>query len=131
MDLDGFKRVNDELGHAAGDVLLIEVSRMFRSAIRPSDTVARLGGDEFIILLDPISDIFGAETVAQRIIDSLSNPIPLDQQPVRVSASIGIVPDAKKYSDADAIIRDADQAMYRVKMGGKAGYAFFQGSVQD
>ena len=119
LDLDGFKSVNDALGHAAGDDLLREVARRLVAAVRPSDTVARLGGDEFAVLLEQSSrPLDEATTIADRILASLSAPVELTDQTVSISASLGIAcgdPEATSGS----LLREADVAMYRAKATGK------------
>jgi diguanylate cyclase (GGDEF)-like protein/PAS domain S-box-containing protein len=119
LDLDGFKNVNDSLGHGAGDVLLREVARRLRGAVRPGDTVARLGGDEFAVLIEESSRAGAeAEVVAERILQALATPVDVGTRTVRVTASIGIA-----IGDADrsrsALLRNADVAMYRAKANGK------------
>jgi diguanylate cyclase (GGDEF)-like protein/PAS domain S-box-containing protein len=125
LDLDGFKTVNDSLGHGAGDELLRQVASRLAHAVRGSDTVARLGGDEFAILIEqssnPIEESIG---VAERVLQLLSEPIVLDGQSVTVSASIGIAAgDAD--STAASLLRDADVAMYRAKTGGKSRWVIY------
>jgi two-component system cell cycle response regulator len=124
LDLDGFKAVNDSLGHRAGDELLVQVARRLLSATRGSDTVARLGGDEFTVLLDAPLGPDAAHIVAARIIASIEKLESIGGVPVRVSASIGLafaaagapVPDATL---AEQLLRTADEAMYVAKRSGK------------
>ncbi|HVW16812.1 MAG TPA: GGDEF domain-containing protein [Solirubrobacteraceae bacterium] len=119
-DLDGFKGVNDTLGHDAGDALLREVGRRLRRAVRPSDTVARLGGDEFVVLCERIADMGVAETIAERVREALARPYPLGSTTVELTASVGI---ASTVGDDEEAVRDlllrADLAMYRVKHGAR------------
>jgi len=118
IDLDRFKIINDSLGHAAGDQLLIQVGARLRDSIRGSDTVARLGGDEFTVVLEGPSAVDDAAHAAERMLASLKAPFMLDGQPTYVSASIGIAGAA----DGDAIrdlMREADIALYRAKAGGR------------
>jgi diguanylate cyclase (GGDEF)-like protein len=127
LDLDGFKVVNDSLGHVAGDRLLIEVARRLSGCLRRGDTAARIGGDEFAILLGDIGNPDRAPHVAERLIDALAEPITVLGREVFVSASIGI---AHAQGDAENLLRNADVAMYRAKRSGEAGaYAIFEPSM--
>ncbi|MDN5926197.1 MAG: EAL domain-containing protein [Hyphomicrobiales bacterium] len=138
IDLDRFKIVNDSLGHLAGDNLIIQVSDRLKGALRhgeaavgltidmpSSSTLARLGGDEFTILLTDIDDPSDAVRVAKRVEEALNLPFAIDGQEVYTSASIGIASSASGYETADAILRDADLAMYRAKALGKARCELF------
>ena len=125
LDLDRFKVINDSMGHVAGDHLLVVTARRLREGIRPSDTVARLGGDEFAILLDGLESFSDALRVAERLQKQLAQPIYLDHTEVFTSASIGIALSATGYDRPDAILRDADTAMYRAKGNGKARHQLF------
>lgn len=119
MDLDGFKEVNDKLGHDAGDLLLKEAAQRLLRCIRESDTVARIGGDEFTVILPHVNEAVEAEAVAAKVLDRLREPFLLQGQDVFVSASIGI---AVYPGDADSsavLIKHADAAMYRAKDSGK------------
>ena len=129
LDLDNFKFVNDSLGHAAGDDLLIEVAQRLRQCVRPHDTLARLGGDEFTILLEAVHDEYVAESMAQRIWNALQTPFTIDGQVVFTSASIGIALSTAACCGADALLRAADIAMYRAKVGGKAHAMVFDESM--
>jgi diguanylate cyclase (GGDEF)-like protein len=129
LDLDRFKIVNDTLGHAVGDQLLVEVSRRLTSALRPGDTVARLGGDEFGILLEDVADAETAEAVAVRVEESLGKPYPFEGREVFVTASIGIALSSAKLGLPEEILRDADLAMYHAKAKGKARHEVFDGSM--
>jgi diguanylate cyclase (GGDEF)-like protein len=129
LDLDRFKVVNDTLGHAVGDQLLVEVSRRLTSALRPGDTVARLGGDEFGILLEDVADAETAETVALRVEESLGTPYRFEGREVFVTASIGIALSSAKLGLPEEILRDADLAMYHAKAKGKARHEVFDGSM--
>ena len=114
LDLNGFKAVNDSLGHAAGDVLLIEVARRLAALVRESDTVARLGGDEFVVLLDGLAADGDERRVREAIGARLTEPYVIDGTPVEVGVSIGVaLSDAD--ADADRLLREADAAMYRIK----------------
>jgi len=129
LDLDRFKVVNDTLGHAVGDQLLVEVSRRLTSALRPGDTVARLGGDEFGILLEDVADAETAEAVALRVEESLGTPYRFEGREVFVTASIGIALSSAKLGLPEEILRDADLAMYHAKAKGKARHEVFDGSM--
>jgi diguanylate cyclase (GGDEF)-like protein/PAS domain S-box-containing protein len=125
LDLDRFKVVNDSLGHAVGDQLLIEVANRLRGCLRPGDTAARFGGDEFTILLEDIAALHDTIHVAERILQAFSDPFRLGTQEVHVSTSIGIVVAGRDADSADDLLRKADVAMYRAKHKGRAQYAVF------
>jgi len=128
LDFDRFKVVNDSLGHAVGDQLLVAASHRLRSSIRPSDTVARLGGDEFVILLEHIDEEAEALQVAARLQKEFTLPFDLGGQEVFTSASIGIAVSSTGYDLAEDLLRDADMAMYRAKAQGPGHHAL---SVPD
>jgi diguanylate cyclase (GGDEF)-like protein/PAS domain S-box-containing protein len=130
LDLDGFKRVNDSLGHNAGDLLLRTAAERLAGVLRPHDTVARLGGDEFAALLED-ADQATVETLAQSCIDALSRPFLIHGREATVSVSIGVVPGATGYTDADEVLRDADVAMYAAKSRGKACYQVFETRMHE
>jgi diguanylate cyclase (GGDEF)-like protein len=117
IDLDGFKQVNDTLGHAAGDALLVEVGRRLLAAVRQADLVARLGGDEFAVLLPDAAGTEAAE-VAERILTTLRAPVETQGSNAYVGASIGIAAHFDG-DDAQRLIQRADFAMYEAKAGGK------------
>lgn len=122
VDLDHFKEINDRLGHAVGDVMLLAVADRMRATVRAADTVARLGGDEFIILIELVD---GPETVgliAQKIIESLAHPVWHNEQALTVGASIGIALYPQDGTSTTEIIAHADQAMYRAKLAGRNRY---------
>jgi diguanylate cyclase (GGDEF)-like protein len=125
VDLDGFKAVNDNLGHAAGDLLLIEVARRLKSRIRQSDTLARLGGDEFTILLTVRHTTQEAETVAEDLIEVLGQPLVIEGREVNVGASIGVSLYPRDGSDPETLLQQADSAMYMAKGKGKNQVYFF------
>ena len=124
LDLDQFKLVNDSLGHAAGDELLAAVAPRLEQALRPGDTVARFGGDEFAILAEDIANERDATRVAERIAEALTRPFILRQREHFVSASIGISISGG-HEEPEALIRDADAALYRAKERGRGGYEIF------
>jgi diguanylate cyclase (GGDEF)-like protein/PAS domain S-box-containing protein len=127
IDLDGFKAVNDTLGHPAGDQVLIAVARRLEACVRPGDVVARLGGDEFAILLERIDQAGaeGATEVASRILDELRPPFTVGGRDVTLSASTGIAVSMTGREPVEDLIRDADTAMYRAKAAGKGRYEVF------
>ncbi|MDQ3802732.1 MAG: EAL domain-containing protein [Acidobacteriota bacterium] len=129
LDLDRFKNINDSLGHAAGDRLLVEVARRLETCMRPTDTVARLGGDEFAVLLDGLDSNEDAVRVAERVQEELARPLYLDGHEVYTTASIGITICTAYYDDPENILRDADTAMYYAKENGKARYELFDAAM--
>lgn len=125
LDLDGFKQVNDRLGHAAGDQLLIDFAHRMRKELRQTDTLARLGGDEFVILINELNDIEECFEIIRRIIHSASQPYLLGDDQAKVSASIGITLYPDDGADPDLLLRHADQAMYIAKLNGGNRYFMF------
>jgi diguanylate cyclase (GGDEF)-like protein len=125
LDLDGFKIVNDSLGHLAGDELLVRVAERITVDLRPVDVAARFGGDEFAVLLDGVEDLATPAAVAERLHTLLAAPFQLAEQEVVVSASIGIAPGGADYASAEDLIRDADIAMYSAKSREKGTNAVF------
>lgn len=119
LDLDGFKLVNDTLGHAAGDALLITVAGRFATVLRPGDTAARLGGDEFVVLLPELSAPEQADKIAQRLLDGIGAPMTLAGREHRVRASAGIAVCHGGGHDLDRLLQLADSALYRAKDAGK------------
>jgi diguanylate cyclase (GGDEF)-like protein/PAS domain S-box-containing protein len=131
LDLDRFKDVNDSLGHAAGDELLLAVGQLLQNLVRPTDTVARLGGDEFVILLEDISNIHDATLIAERLQDQLQHTALLKNHTMHQTASIGIVISTTGYPRPEDVLRDADIAMYRAKAQGKARYEVFDPAMRE
>jgi len=125
LDLDGFKKVNDGLGHECGDRLLIEISKRISETLRPGDIIARFGGDEFLIFLDDLGHIGDAFSVVERIQGLASSPVLVDGYKLKVSASIGIVFGDENYQHPEEILRNADIAMYEAKRKGKDQYVIF------
>jgi diguanylate cyclase len=124
IDLDGFKDVNDSLGHGAGDHLLCQVAERLRGCLRPADTAARLGGDEFAVLLEDLTNPDEAAMVAERILSALAVPFPINGRDTMVGASIGIAMN-NRADDTESLLRNADVAMYSVKATGRARYDFY------
>ncbi len=118
FDLDGFKVVNDTLGHAAGDQLLVEVARRITGLLRAGDTAARVGGDEFLVLLDEVADDDAALTVAQRLNDALNTPYEIGGRTFTTTSSTGVAVGPHGFTTADAVVAAADGAMYVAKRRG-------------
>lgn len=119
IDLDGFKEVNDNLGHEAGDQVLIVVAQILRDAVRGSDIVGRLGGDEFVVVLGSIKKVADAAVVASKILAAIDRPIEVQGKPVHVTASIGVSFYPEDAEQSHDLLRFADEAMYRAKTAGK------------
>lgn len=119
IDLDNFKKVNDTLGHGAGDALLVEVARTLKANTRETDTVARLGGDEFVILLERLESPHQASQFAKRILEHLHFDIPTLEGSIKVSGSIGIAVYDPRFSTGEELLASADKAMYHAKVSGK------------
>ena len=128
IDLDGFKNVNDTLGHDSGDALLIEVAARLSLEMREADTVARIGGDEFIIIQTEVHNTKAISVVAERLLKSLTQPFLINGSELNVGASIGIALYPDHASDAKSLLKRADEAMYQVKKSGKNHYIFYQKS---
>ncbi|MGE4278753.1 MAG: diguanylate cyclase [Magnetospirillum sp.] len=124
LDLDGFKKVNDTLGHDCGDELLREIARRLLDTVRACDTVSRLGGDEFVVLLENPTDRAEVERVANRIIAEINRPIPLNGVNTHVGTSVGIALYGENGISAEALLAHADSAMYAAKKGGKNTFRF-------
>jgi len=126
IDLDGFKEVNDNFGHDAGDSMLCTISDRLSVLIRPEDTLARLGGDEFVILLEMIDDDEEVNRIMQNVITEIKKPVNYGGYELRVSASIGLsIYQGHEIVDTGELIRRADKAMYLVKMNGKCGFQYY------
>ncbi len=125
LDLDRFKVINDSLGHAIGDKLLIAIAERLKSCVRPGDVVARLGGDEFTILLNRSGETAEVARVAERLQSRISEPFKIDNYEVFTTASIGIIVSGKTKRLPEDFLRDADAAMYRAKESGKARFEIF------
>jgi diguanylate cyclase (GGDEF)-like protein len=131
IDLDRFKVINDSLGHAAGDALLVEVASRLRRCVRESDVVARLGGDEFVIVLSEISDREQISTVARKILTGLMPALTLVGHDCRTTGSIGIAIFPDNGADAESLTKNADTAMYRAKEEGRNDFRFFSPKIES
>ncbi len=129
LDVDRFKNVNDTMGHAAGDILLIEIAQRLQKLVREVDTVARLGGDEFLLVLSNIGGPSDAEAVAKKIIASMSEAFVLEGKEVFLGASVGITMYPQDGADHHALLRNADAAMYKAKHDGRNCYRFFTSEI--
>ncbi len=131
LDLDHFKQVNDQYGHAMGDALLVEAARRIGACVRASDTLARLGGDEFVVILSGIDHVGSVERIAQALVAALARPFDLNGERVFISASAGVAlypPDASNISD---LLARADQAMYASKKAGRNRFSYFTPDLQE
>lgn len=129
LDLDGFKKINDRMGHSMGDALLMAVAQLLKDVIREADTAGRLGGDEFVLLLEDIHQPDDAVTVAKRTLDALRVPIMVLSKPLMVRASMGIALSGDQQPTAEELIRNADIALYAAKRQGKDRYQVFDQSM--
>jgi diguanylate cyclase (GGDEF)-like protein/PAS domain S-box-containing protein len=125
IDLDGFKLVNDSLGHIIGDRFLVAISQRLQSQLRPGDSLARLGGDEFAVLAENVSTPEDVCAIAERLLNALAEPFRIADHELFGSASVGVVVGGAQYRSVDAVLRDADIAMYRAKSSGRGGYELF------
>jgi diguanylate cyclase (GGDEF)-like protein/PAS domain S-box-containing protein len=125
LDLDGFKPINDRYGHAAGDQLLVIITERLKQLLRADDTVARLGGDEFVLLFTDLANAEESHPILERVLAAISVPVQIETTEICVSASIGVTIYPADESDADTLLRHADQAMYCVKEAGKNRYQLF------
>ncbi|MBF0281832.1 MAG: diguanylate cyclase [Zetaproteobacteria bacterium] len=130
IDLDGFKAVNDTLGHVAGDELLKQVAMRLKSSVRESDTVARFGGDEFALVIDGIEQRSDIIKVAEKIIRVIGEPFTILDTPCNIGASAGIAVFPNNHTEMDSLVHQADTAMYRAKKGGKNHFRFYEPDMQ-
>jgi len=131
IDLDGFKHVNDSLGHAAGDRLLREASVRLRAATRETDTVARLGGDEYVVILPSVHGALEVEVLVASLMEALKWPFHIDGEQCFISASVGVTIFPEDGGTAEELLRKADTAMYSAKESGRARYVFFAKEMDD
>ena len=131
MDLDGFKEINDSLGHDAGDHLLAAVAKRLAESVREEDTVARLGGDEFTVILSGAKQQADVELVAQTIIDALATPFAIAQEKIQISVSIGIALYSQDATSPASLLQAADHAMYKAKKAGANQMCFFENDKQS
>lgn len=126
IDLDRFKPVNDTLGHPMGDALLKKVADRLRSTVRPTDTVARIGGDEFVILQTGVREAADTQALARRLVDLIGRTYMVDGHLLTIGASVGVALAPNDGTEADALLKNADLALYRAKLDGRATYRFFE-----
>lgn len=131
LDLDRFKNVNDTLGHALGDDLLIEAAKRLNNCVRMEDTVARLGGDEFLIILPHVQQTLNSEAIAQKILQAMATPFVLSGREIYITASIGITVYPEDSDNAQVLLRNADSAMYQAKAKGRNSYCFFTQTMNE
>jgi diguanylate cyclase (GGDEF)-like protein/PAS domain S-box-containing protein len=131
LDFDRFKRINDSMGHSAGDKFLVRAARRIRQTVRPTDLVARLGGDEFAILSELSGGTHHAVVLAERLQQALREPFKIAGTEIRTSASIGITFGDLAYRAPEEVMRDADLAMYKAKGKGRACYALFDATLYE
>ena len=131
LDLDGFKQINDTLGHPAGDLLLKSVARRLVGCLRASDTVCRQGGDEFVVLLSEVGQAEDAALSARRILQTISEPHIIEGDPLYVTSSIGVSVYPDDGADSQTLLKAADMAMYRAKANGRQRYQFFEPSMKQ
>jgi diguanylate cyclase len=131
MDLDGFKTINDSLGHSVGDEVLSAFAQRLLLCVRPTDTVARLGGDEFVVLAENLSSRGDASTLAESVLDKMRRGMWSDSQPLQVMPSIGIALYPQDGDSVDTLLKHADAAMYEAKRAGRSTYRFFERSMNE
>lgn len=132
IDLDGFKEINDLMGHSSGDKILIEMSKRMSGVLRGGDSISRLGGDEFLAMITDLRSPDDVEAFIERVFNSIRQPIELEGKPYRVSASIGVAfyPQRQEV-DAELLVRQADQAMYQAKLAGKNQHYIFDAEIES
>jgi diguanylate cyclase (GGDEF)-like protein len=125
LDLDGFKQVNDSLGHLLGDGVLQSVAKRLADCVRSSDTVSRRGGDEFVVLLPEVQELEDVVATARRMLQAVAAPHVIDHHVLHVTVSIGVSVSPDDGGDAETLIKNADAAMYQAKKNGRQCYQFF------
>jgi len=128
LDIDFFKQINDQYGHDVGDEILKRFSQRLEECLRAADTLARIGGDEFMIILEEEKDLITSKAVANKIIEAMQEPIVLGESKLMISTSIGIAIYPQDAADAEALIKNADMAMYKAKEAGRNSFQFFEES---
>ena len=131
LDLDHFKDVNDTLGHRVGDLLLKELSRRIRAALRQSDVLARVSGDEFVVVMEDFPDANAPELVARKVLDEVRRPFALEGHEIHVSGSLGLAIHPHDGTDADTLLKNADAAMYHAKELGRNGFRLFSAELAE
>jgi len=129
VDLDNFKRINDTIGHHAGDAVLVSIANRLRASLRRSDTVARMGGDEFVVMLEDVHNVDEAERITQKILDAVRQPITINGEIHLMTASVGVCLYPERANDEDTLLRNADAAMYCAKADGRNSYQIFSESM--
>lgn len=131
LDLDGFKAVNDSYGHLQGDKLLITVADRLKMLARSADTMSRFGGDEFVLLLEQMESSINVDSIAERILETVSRPVLIEGRQIDVMASIGVVELDKSYKTPDQVLHDADIALYRAKELGRGSWVMFDHNLDS
>jgi len=131
LDIDNFKYINDAFGHDAGDLLLVNTSSLLKKLVRQTDTVARFGGDEFIIILDSLDDVEDASYVIEKISNRFQKPFNLNEEPIKVTFSLGVSVFPNDATDTQILLKYADTAMYRAKNSGKNRCVFYDESMNS
>src|SRR5204863_2657234 len=131
IDLDGFKTVNDTIGHFAGDDVLVETAARLTDAIRETDTAARIGADEFIVLCEDIDALHFGTNIARRILDAIASPFTADAKSVQLSASIGIAFSSDGTETVETLLQNADLALYQAKTAGGGRYEIFGEAIRQ
>jgi diguanylate cyclase (GGDEF)-like protein len=128
LDLDGFKTVNDSLGHGIGDTVLVEIAARLRIGVRSGDVIARLGGDEFCVLCERVAGDDEAEELAARLIDIVAVPMAIAGRSIELGTSIGVAVDDGGAASIEKLIRNADVALYQAKEAGRGRVSCFAGA---